>query len=96
MALLGSGFDPGVTNVFCAYAQKLYFDEIHTIDILDANVGDHGHPFATNFNPEINIREVTAKGKYWKEGNWKETKPLSISKTFDFIFIGFIWVYFGK
>lgn len=88
MALLGSGFDPGVTNVFCAFAQKLYFDEIHTIDILDANAGDHGHPFATNFNPEINIREVTAKGKYWEDGNWVETEPLSINQTFDFPEIG--------
>ena len=65
-ALLGSGFDPGVTNVYCAYAQKHYFDTIDYIDILDANAGDHGHPFATNFNPEINIREVTAKGRYWE------------------------------
>ena len=63
-ALLGSGFDPGVTNVFCAYAQKHLFDEIETIDILDANAGDHGYPFATNFNPEINIREITANGRY--------------------------------
>jgi len=67
MGLLGSGFDPGVTNVFCAYAQKHYFDEIHTIDILDCNAGDHGYPFATNFNPEINLREVTAKGRYWEK-----------------------------
>ena len=71
MGLLGSGFDPGVTNVFCAYAQKHLFDEIETIDILDANAGDHGLPFATNFNPEINIREITANGRYW-EGEWKE------------------------
>ena len=68
MALLGSGFDPGVTNVFCAYAQKHYFDTIETIDILDCNGGDHGYPFATNFNPEINLREVSAKGRYWQEG----------------------------
>ena len=66
MALLGSGFDPGVTNVFCAYAQKHHFDEIHDVDILDANGGDHGYPFATNFNPEINIREITANGRYWE------------------------------
>jgi len=66
MGLLGSGFDPGATNVFCAYAQKHYFDEIHTIDILDCNAGDHGYPFATNFNPEINLREVSAKGRYWQ------------------------------
>lgn len=64
-ALLGSGFDPGVTNIFCAYAQKHYFDEIHSIDILDCNVGDHGYAFATNFNPEINLREVSSKGRYW-------------------------------
>lgn len=83
-ALLGSGFDPGVTNVYCAYAQKHYFDEIHTVDIIDANAGDHGHPFATNFNPEINIREVTAKGRYWENGKWIETEPMEIHKTFSF------------
>ena len=64
-ALLGSGFDPGVTNVFCAYAQKHYFDEIYSIDILDCNAGDHGYAFATNFNPEINLREVSSKARYW-------------------------------
>ena len=64
-ALLGSGFDPGVTNVFCAYVQKHYFDEIHTIDILDCNAGDHGYDFATNFNPEINLREVSSKARFW-------------------------------
>jgi len=84
MALLGSGFDPGVTNVFCAWAQKKHFDEIHELDIIDCNAGDHGHPFATNFNPEINIREVSAKGKYFEKGEWKETPPLSVSRTFDF------------
>ena len=84
MALLGSGFDPGVTNVFCAWAYKNHFDEISEIDIIDCNAGDHGQPFATNFNPEINIREVTAKGKYYDSGNWKETDPLSVSKKFDF------------
>ncbi|WP_286030672.1 GNAT family N-acetyltransferase [Helicobacter pullorum] len=68
-ALLGSGFDPGVTNVFCAYAQKHYFDEIHTIDILDCNAGDHGYAFATNFNPEINLREVSSKARYWIKGH---------------------------
>ena len=73
-ALLGSGFDPGVTGVFCAYAQKHYFDEIHYIDILDCNGGDHGYPFATNFNPEINIREVSAKGSYIENGEWVETE----------------------
>ena len=84
MALLGSGFDPGVTNVFCAWAYKNHFDEISEIDIIDCNAGDHGQPFATNFNPEINIREVTAKGKYYDSGTWKETDPLSVSKEFDF------------
>jgi saccharopine dehydrogenase (NAD+, L-lysine-forming) len=84
MALLGSGFDPGVTNVFTAWARKTHFDEIHELDIVDCNTGDHGQPFATNFNPEINIREVTAKGRYFKQGEWIETDPLSISKTFDF------------
>ena len=88
MGLLGSGFDPGVTNVFCAYAQKHLFDDIHTIDIIDANAGEHGHPFATNFNPEINIREITAPGRYWEEGQWIETEPLSVSQTFDFPKIG--------
>ena len=84
MGLLGSGFDPGVTNVFCAWAQKHHFDEIHEIDIIDCNAGDHGQPFATNFNPEINIREVTAKGRYYDTGHWVETEPLSVSKEFDF------------
>ncbi len=86
--LLGCGFDPGVTGVFCAYAQKHYFDEIHYIDILDANAGDHGYPFATNFNPEINIREITAKGRYYKEGEWVETEPLEIKRVYDFPEIG--------
>lgn len=88
MALLGSGFDPGVTSVFCAYAQKHYFDEIHYIDILDANAGDHGYPFATNFNPEINIREITAKGSYWENGDWVETEPLELKKVYNFPEIG--------
>lgn len=87
-ALLGSGFDPGVTGVFSAYAQKHYFDEIHDIDILDANAGDHGYPFATNFNPEINIREVTAKGSYIENGKWVETEPLALKRVYDFPQIG--------
>ncbi len=88
MALLGSGFDPGVTNVFCAYAQKHLFDEVHYIDIVDCNAGDHGHPFATNFNPEINIREITQKGKFWEEGDWKEIEPMSVSEMIDFPEVG--------
>ncbi|TDB03243.1 saccharopine dehydrogenase family protein [Halomonas marinisediminis] len=88
MATLGCGFDPGMTNIYCAYAQKNLFDEIHRIDILDANGGDHGYPFATNFNPEINIREITAKGRYWEKGEWKETAPLAEKRTFDFDGIG--------
>ena len=88
MALLGSGFDPGVTNVFTAYALKHHFDRIDTLDILDCNAGDHGYPFATNFNPEINIREVTANGRYYQEGAWIETQPMEISRLFDFPEIG--------
>ncbi len=84
MALLGSGFDPGVTNVFTAWAAKHHFDEIHELDIIDCNAGDHGQPFATNFNPEINIREVTAPARHWEEGNWIETPPLSTAHDFDF------------
>ena len=85
---MGSGFDPGVTNVFCAHAQQNHFDELHYIDIMDCNAGDHGHPFATNFNPEINIREVSAPGKYYENGQWIETDPLSIHRSFDFPEIG--------
>ena len=84
MALLGSGFDPGVTNVFAAYAQKHLLDEIHVLDIIDANAGDHGLPFATNFNPEINLREVAAPGRYWERGEWVETDPLAWKMTFNF------------
>lgn len=87
-ALLGSGFDPGVTGVFSAYAMKHQFDEIHQIDILDANAGDHGYPFATNFNPEINIREVTANGSYFENGKFIETEPMSIKRVYNFPEIG--------
>ncbi|MBQ8568460.1 MAG: saccharopine dehydrogenase family protein [Oscillospiraceae bacterium] len=87
-ALLGSGFDPGVTGVFCAYAQKHYFDEINYIDILDCNAGDHGYPFATNFNPEINIREVSAKGSYIEDGKWVETEPMEIKRVYNFPEVG--------
>ena len=78
MAVLGCGFDPGVTNVFTAYAVKHYFDEIHHLDIVDANAGSHGKAFATNFNPEINIREITQNGKYYEQGAWIEIPPHSI------------------
>ncbi len=88
MALLGSGFDPGVTNVFCAYAQQNLFDEIHYIDILDCNGGDHGYPFATNFNPEINLREVSSKGRYWENGKWIETAPMEIKMDWDYPEVG--------
>lgn len=88
MAVLGCGFDPGVTNVFCAYAQEALFDEIHTIDIVDCNAGEHGKAFATNFNPEINLREVTQRGKYWKDGRWIEIDPLSISAMIDYPEVG--------
>ena len=84
MALLGSGFDPGVTNVFTAWVAKHLLDEIHVLDIIDCNAGDHGQPFATNFNPEINIREVTARGRYWERGEWVETDPLSWSRDVEF------------
>lgn len=87
-AILGCGFDPGVTNIFCAYAQKNLFDEIHYIDIIDCNAGDHGKAFATNFNPEINIREITQKGKYWENGKWIEIDPLSINKMIDYPEVG--------
>ena len=87
-ALLVSGFDPGVTSVFSAYALKHEFDEINYIDILDCNAGDHGYPFATNFNPEINIREVSAKGSYWEDGHWVETEPMEIKRVYDFPEIG--------
>ena len=88
MALLGSGFDPGVTNVYCAYAKQYLFDEIEYIDILDCNAGDHGYAFATNFNPEINLREVSAKGRYYKNGEWIETEPMEIGFSWDYPKIG--------
>ena len=84
IALLGSGFDPGVTNVYTAYLRKHLLDEIHELDIIDCNAGDHGQPFATNFNPEINIREVTANGKYYRDDAFVETKPMEISRMYDF------------
>mgnify|MGYP002514966186 FL=1 len=87
-AILGCGFDPGVTGVFSAYAMKHEFDEIHEIDILDCNGGDHGYPFATNFNPEINIREVSAKGSYWENGKWIETEPMEIKRVYNFAEVG--------
>lgn len=87
-ALLGSGFDPGVTGVFSAYALKHYFDEINYIDILDCNAGDHGYPFATNFNPEINIREVSANGSYWEDGSFHETEPMEIKRVYNFPEVG--------
>lgn len=87
-AILGCGFDPGVTNIFTAYAAKHHFDEIHYLDIVDANAGSHGKAFATNFNPEINIREVTQKGKYWENGKWVETEPHEIHKPLNYPEIG--------
>jgi len=86
--LLGTGFDPGVTSVFAAYAKKHYFDEIHTIDILDCNGGDHGYPFATNFNPEINLREVSAPGSYMENGKRVEIPAMSIKREYDFEGVG--------
>ncbi|EPV9359934.1 saccharopine dehydrogenase family protein [Campylobacter upsaliensis] len=88
LGLLGSGFDPGVTNVFCAYAKQNLFDEIHYIDILDCNAGDHGYAFATNFNPEINLREVSAKGRYFENGKWIETEPMEIKMEWDYPEVG--------
>jgi saccharopine dehydrogenase (NAD+, L-lysine forming) len=88
MAVLGCGFDPGVTGIFTAYALKHYFDEIHYLDIVDCNAGDHGHPFATNFNPEINIREITQKGRYYEKDDWVETAPLCIHRPIDYPEIG--------
>jgi saccharopine dehydrogenase (NAD+, L-lysine-forming) len=87
-AILGCGFDPGVTGVFTAYAAKHHFSEIHYLDIVDCNAGDHGKPFATNFNPEINIREVTQKGKYWEDGRWVYTEPHEIHRPLTYPGIG--------
>jgi len=87
-AILGCGFDPGVTGVFTAYAAKHHFDEIHYLDIVDCNGGDHHKAFATNFNPEINIREITQKGKYYEDGQWRETEPQEIHKPLTYPNIG--------
>ncbi len=87
-AILGCGFDPGVTQVFTAYAAKHHFDEIHYLDIVDANAGDHGKAFATNFNPEINIREITQNGKYWEDGDWVEIPPFSVKQDLNYPEIG--------
>ncbi len=87
-AVLGCGFDPGVTNIFTAHAAKHHFDEIHYPDIVDANAGSHGKAFATNFNPEINIREITQKGRYFENGQWVETEPHAIGKMIDYPEIG--------
>lgn len=87
-AILGCGFDPGVTSIFTAYAAKHHFDEMHYLDIVDCNGGDHGKAFATNFNPEINIREITQRGKYWENGQWIETEPFEIRKELSYPNIG--------
>ena len=87
-AILGCGFDPGVCSIFTAYAAKHYFDEIHYLDIVDCNAGDHHKAFATNFNPEINIREITQKGLYYEDGKWLETDPLAVHKTLNYPNVG--------
>ena len=87
-AILGCGFDPGVTSIYTAYAAKHHFDEIRYLDIVDCNAGDHHKAFATNFNPEINIREITQKGLYWENGQWVETEPLEIHKPLNYPEIG--------
>jgi saccharopine dehydrogenase (NAD+, L-lysine-forming) len=87
-AILGCGFDPGVTSIYTAYAAKHHFDEIHYLDIVDCNAGDHGKAFATNFNPEINIREVSQRGKYWENGAWVETEPHQIHQPLNYPEIG--------
>ena len=88
MAVLGCGFDPGVISIYCAYAQKHLFDRIEYLDIIDCNAGSHGKAFATNFNPEINIREVTQRGRYWEDGRWIEIPPLSVAREIDFPGVG--------
>lgn len=88
LAVLGCGFDPGVTSIFTARAAKHHFDEIHYLDIVDCNGGDHGKAFATNFNPEINIREITQKGRFYENGQWIETEPHEISKMLSYPNIG--------
>lgn len=88
VGLLSCGFDPGVVNVFCAYAQEKLFDEIHFVDIVDVNAGDHGKPFATNFDPFTNILEVTQQGMYYEDGRWVEFEPLTVSKTFELPEVG--------
>ena len=88
MALLGCGFDPGVTQVYTSYAAKKYFDEIHYLDIVDCNGGNHGKAFATNFNPEVNIREITQNGKFWENGAWKSTNPMEVHKSISYPNIG--------
>ena len=87
-AILGCGFDPGVTSIFTAYAAKHHFDEIQYLDIVDCNAGNHGKAFATNFNPEINLREITQRGKYWENGDWHETDPLSVHKALNYPRVG--------
>ena len=87
-AILGCGFDPGVSAVFVAYAAKPHFSEMRYLDIVDCNAGNHGKAFATNFNPEINIREITQKGKYWEEGKWVETENLAVHRPLNYPNIG--------
>lgn len=87
-AILGCGFDPGVSGVFTAYAAKHHFSEMHTLDIVDCNAGNHGKAFATNFNPEINIREITQNGRFYQDGKWVTTGPLEIHKTLTYPNIG--------
>src|SRR5574344_2398982 len=87
-AILGCGFDPGVSGIYTAYAAKHHFDEIHYLDIVDCNAGDHHKAFATNFNPEINIREITQKGLYYKDGEWEQTGALEIHEPLTYPEVG--------